>query len=240
MSEEVLASLKAEAGRVSHAGTSVWVAARLRQLIAEGLFTPGAKLPEEALRQTLAVSRNTLREAFATLHAERVVTRIPNRGVFVSRPTAEDIQEIYRVRRLLEPASLLSAPPSSAERLNIIVQNAHKAAAGGDVAAMAGANQEFHRAVVALAGSVRLNRLMEEILAEMRLVFASMTSDARFHAPYVKDNARIVELLKWGCPDEAAKLLTDYLHRAEHQLLAALHGHTPSPGNYPHSRKMTM
>lgn len=220
-SEEVLAGLRAEA-RSTHAETSSWVAAQLRQQIADGQLAPGAKLAEEALREALGVSRNTLREAFATLHAERVVTRIPNRGVFVSHPTADDIREIYRVRRLVEPASLLWSPASPTEPLAAIVREAEKAADAGDVAAMATANQEFHRALVARAGSVRLDSFMEQILAEMRLVFATMGSDPRFHAPYVADNARIVELLEAGRAPEAAELMADYLDRAERQLLAAI------------------
>ncbi|KHL02692.1 GntR family transcriptional regulator [Sinomonas humi] len=223
-SEGVLASLRAQARSTKHAETSTWVAAQLRQRIADGDLAPGAKLAEEALREALGVSRNTLREAFATLHAERVVTRIPNRGVFVSHPTADDIREIYRARRLVEPASLLWSPAGPTERLDEIVREARKAAEAGDVPAMANANQEFHRALVARAGSERLDSLMEQILAEMRLVFASMGSDPRFHAPYVEDNARIVELLEAGNASEAAELMADYLDRAEEQLLAAVRG----------------
>jgi DNA-binding GntR family transcriptional regulator len=221
-SEEVLAGLRTEARETKHAETSSWVAAQLRQRIADGQLAPGAKLAEEALREALGVSRNTLREAFATLHAERVVTRIPNRGVFVSHPTADDIREIYRVRRLVEPASLLWSPAGPIEPLAAIVREAQKAAEAGDVPAMANANQEFHRALVARAGSERLDSFMEQILAEMRLVFATMGSHPRFHAPYVEDNARIVELLEAGRPSEAAELMADYLDRAERQLLAAV------------------
>jgi DNA-binding GntR family transcriptional regulator len=220
-SEEVLTSLRTEA-RAAHAETSTWVAAQLRQRIANGQLAPGAKLAEEALREALGVSRNTLREAFATLHAERVVTRIPNRGVFVSHPTADDIREIYRVRRLVEPASLLWSPPAPTEPLAAIVREARRAADAGDVPAMANANQEFHRALISRAGSERLDGFMEQILAEMRLVFATMGSDPRFHAPYVEDNARIVELLKEGRASDAAELMADYLDRAERQLLAAI------------------
>ena len=87
---------------------------------------------------------------------------------------------------------------------------------------MAGANQEFHAGIVALTGSERLNRLMAQVLAEMRLVFRSMDEDEHFHAPYVDDNARVVELLGAGRQSDAAALLTAYLRRAEAQLLSAL------------------
>lgn len=220
--EGVLAGLRTAAGNSKHAETGQWVAAQLRQAIADGRLAPGAKLAEEELREALGVSRNTLREAFATLSTERVVTRIPNRGVFVSHPTPDDIREIYRVRRLVEPAALLWAPRQPTAELAAIVRRARAAAAARDVPAMAGANQDFHRALVASAGSERLDALMDQVLAEMRLVFATMGSDPRFHAPYVEENAKILELLEAGEKAAAAEAMSEYLDRAERQLLATL------------------
>lgn len=65
---------------------------------------------------------------------------------------------------------------------------------------------------------------MEQVLAEMRLVFAAMGRDPRFHAPYVEGNERIVELLAAGQRAEAAEYLRDYLDRAEQQLVDAVEG----------------
>lgn len=220
--DEVLADLQTEARTTKHAETGLWVAAQIRRRIEAGQLKPGSKLAEEALREALGVSRNTLREAFTALHAEHIVTRIPNRGVFVARPTAEDIREIYRVRRFLEPASVLWSGKAPVEPLKEIIGRARAAAARGDISAMAGANQDFHRALVNRAGSERLNGLMDQVLAEMRLVFYSMAADPAFHEPYVEDNARIVELLEAGDPAAAANFLAGYLNRAETQLLAAV------------------
>ncbi|MFJ3957386.1 GntR family transcriptional regulator [Arthrobacter sp. NPDC090010] len=222
-SDAVLAGLRREARGV-HAQTAQWVAAVLRQRIADGELTPGTKLPEEALREALGVSRNTLREAFATLHAERVVHRIPNRGVFVAHPTAEDVREIYRVRKLVEPAALLWASELDLEGLRAIVTRAREAMAVMDVPGMAGANQEFHRTILRGAGSGRLDVLMEQVLAEMRLVFAAMGWDPRFHAPYVEGNERIVQLLTAGDRALASEYLREYLSRAEEQLVDAVQG----------------
>jgi DNA-binding GntR family transcriptional regulator len=220
--DEVLADLQTQARTTKHAETGLWVAAQLRRRIEAGQLKPGSKLAEEALGEALGVSRNTLREAFAALHSEHIVTRIPNRGVFVAHPTAEDIREIYRVRRFLEPAAVLWSSAAPLEPLEAIVRAARAAAADGDIPAMAGANQDFHRAVVEQAGSERLNRLMDQVLAEMRLVFHSMAADPAFHEPYVEDNARIVAFLEAGERAAAADFLSAYLDRAEAQLLAAV------------------
>jgi len=220
--EAVLESLRGVAKGSTHSHTGLWVSDQLRQRIAAGDLTPGTKLSEEALGEALGVSRNTLREAFTALHAEHIVTRIPNRGVFVARPAAEDIREIYRVRRFVEPAAVLWHEAAPVDELRAVVAAAQDARARGDIAGMAGANQEFHRTLVARAGSERLDSLMKQVLAEMRLVFHSMGSDPAFHEPYVADNARVLELIAVGRNAEAAELMRDYLNRAEAQLLAAM------------------
>lgn len=211
-----------ESAEGRHAHTGTWVCAVLRERIAAGQLAPGSKLSEEALCEALGVSRNTLREAFSTLAAEHVITRIPNRGVFVSLPTADDIRELYRVRRYLEPAAIAWSSTTDFQALHGAIERAQAARDAGSVPGMAGANQDFHAAVVALAGSERLNLLMMQVLAEMRLVFHSMVANPVFHAPYVEDNARILGLLEADRRGEAAALMADYLGRAEEQLLEAL------------------
>ena len=224
---EILDDLRRTKASGLHAETGLWVAGVLREQIAAGRLAPGTKLSEETLGDALGVSRNTLREAFSTLSAERVVTRFPNRGVFVSRPTTDDIREIYRVRRYLEPAAVTWTPatelgPVRLAPLSLAVERARAARDAGSIPGMAGANQDFHATIVALAGSERLDQLMSQVLAEMRLVFHSMAENALFHAPYVDENARIVSLLAEGRQSDAATVLADYLVRAEAQLLAAV------------------
>ncbi len=211
-----------------HAHTGAWIASVLRARIAAGDLTPGSKLSEHALCATLRVSRNTLREAFTTLASESIVTRIPNRGVFVASPGAEEVREIYRVRRTIEPAAVLwgRLSPAALESMDRIVASAVAARAGHSVQGMADANQALHKAVVALTGSSSLELLMEQVLAEMRLVFHAMGSAPDFHSRYVDLNVKLVSQLRAGHRVEAASELRAYLDAAEGELL----GHLGSTG----------
>lgn len=220
--EAVLEELRQLAKGETHAHTGLWVSTQLRERISAGQLAPGTKLSEEALGEALGVSRNTLREAFTSLNAEHIIARIPNRGVFVARPSAEDVREIYRVRRYVEPAAILWQEPAPVDDLRAIVAEGQQARSRGDVAGMAAANQEFHRAVVARAGSGRLDALMAQVLAEMRLVFHAMGSDPAFHEPYLADNVRLIELMASGENAAAAEFMRQYLDRAEAQLLEAM------------------
>jgi len=185
-------------------------------------------LSEQSLSATLGVSRNTLRQAFATLAGESIVTRIPNRGVFVASPGVEEVREIYRIRRTIEPSAVLWSEPSAKDldAMEAIVRRAQAARDAGAVAEMADANQAFHEAVVGLTRSDSLRELMERVLAEMRLVFHAMASAPDFHAHYVDRNAQLVKRLRAGENEKAAAELRAYLDAAEAELLEHLTGET--------------
>lgn len=209
-------------GSAAHAHTSAWIVSVLRKRISEGKLTPGSKLSEQALSEALGVSRNTLREAFAILSAESVITRIPNRGVFVTEPTANDVREIYRVRLYLEPSAVLWATPTSAQfaEMHEIIGAARAAKEGGAVASMATANQRLHQAIVGMCGSPTLDEVMERVLAQMRLVFHAMSETPDFHSHYVERNAELVQLIGDGKREDAAAMLREYLVGAEAELLS--------------------
>lgn len=213
-------------GTAEHAHTTAWIASVLRSRIAAGELTPGSKLSEQSLSTSLGVSRNTLRQAFTILAGESIVRRIPNRGVFVASPGAEEVREIYRIRRTIEPAAVLwgELTPQILNDMEAIVQRAQAARNAGSVADMADANQALHRAVVGLTGSQTLQELMDRVLAEMRLVFHAMASAPDFHSHYVERNVELVKRLRAGEREEAAAGLRAYLDAAEAELLGHLAG----------------
>lgn len=213
-------------GAAEHAHTTAWIASRIRHGIAGGELTPGTKLSEQSLSAALGVSRNTLRQAFTALAEESIVRRIPNRGVFVASPGPEDVREIYRVRRAIEPAAVLwgEVTPQKLDAMEAVVQRAQAARDAGSVADMADANQAFHREVVGLTGSGTLGRLMDRVLAEMRLVFYAMSSAPDFHSHYVDRNVLLVRRLRAGENEKAAAELRKYLDAAEAELLGHLAG----------------
>ena len=206
----------------THAHTGAWVASVLRARIAEGQLLPGVKLSEQALAEAMGVSRNTLREAFAVLDHELIITRIPNRGVFVASPGIEGVKEIYTVRRMIEPAAVLWGPQLNVPALAAVVRDARAALAIDDIEAMADANQCFHEELVRATGSAHLQELMTRVLAQMRLVFHAMNDAPDFHSHYVQLNAGLVELLLAGRREEASVALREYLDVAEAELLTHL------------------
>ncbi len=213
--------------QVLRTSTAERVADAVREEIVEGRLRPGSRLPEQRLCTALRVSRNTVREAMSQLVAERVLVREPHRGVFVARPDRAAVRDVYRARRVIEPAAVrvgeaLDGPGVAAVRR--AVDEGRRAVADDRWHDLASANQHFHRALVALAGSPRLDQQMALLLAEMRLVFHAMPGVRDFHEPYLPRNARICDLLEAGDRDAAADAVDAYLRAAEEHLLSGYPG----------------
>lgn len=219
------ASLAAAARlRVAIPSVADRVAAELRLQLAEGLLLPGARLTESTISEELGVSRNTVREAFAELAAERLVVRHPNRGVFVASLGPGDIHDVYTVRRAIEVSAIRGGgSPERVAAVRAAVEEGRAAAAVDDEEALGNANQHFHGAIVALAESRRLNTIMGQVLAEMRLFFHKATLDAHFYRSYLDDNEEICKALEAGELDRAGDLLLAYLDRSEEKQ-SSVHG----------------
>lgn len=81
------------------------VIANLREAIVDLRFRPGERLRERDLIEMTGASRTSVREAVNHLMNEGLVTAIPNRGIFVASPTAQEVAELYEVREFLEGAA---------------------------------------------------------------------------------------------------------------------------------------
>jgi len=197
----------------------------IRQKIFDGEFLPGQRLSEAALSESLEISRNTLREVFRILTQEGLLVHAPNRGVSVATPTAAAIMDIYRVRRLIECQALAQAYPQhpARQQMRAAVEQAKACREAADWRGVGTANMAFHRAIVRLADSQRLNAMFEQMLAELRLAFGLLKDSALLHGPYIETNQRILELFEAGQLAESAALLKDYLQHSERVVLAASH-----------------
>lgn len=211
---------------------SVRIAEVLTQKITQGEFTPGERLSELTLSESLGISRNTLREVFRMLSKDGLLKHAPNRGVFVVIPSIASIIDIYRVRRLIECQALAQAYPRhpAKKKMRDAVEKSLKSRASGSWPDVGTANMAFHMAIVELADSERLNHLFGSVLAELRLAFGLLRDPEFLHAPYVDMNANILELAEAGEFARASATLNDYLIHSERIVLAVYARHMSDSG----------
>lgn len=221
----LLAALAGGQAELDRTSTAEKVAQLLRDRIVTGGLPPGQRLSEEEVSAALAVSRNTLREAFRLLGHEGLVVHQLNRGVFVRTLSGADVRDLYQLRRMLQSGALREAARSitrpALTALSDAVDRGERAAAAGDWPAVATADLQFHQASVALGRSERANQVMGQAMAELRLAFWAIRDLPGFHRPFLLRNRSLLGLLAEGDFAGAHAELDGYLTDAETVLLAA-------------------
>ncbi len=219
-----LRSVADDAALFDRSSSAERVADVLRRRITEGVLKPGTQLSEELLKEALQVSRNTLREAFRLLTHEGLLVHRMHRGVFVPDLTEDDLLDLYRLRRVLEcdvVRALDSLGPEQLEPLREDVAASEAAAQAEDWISVGTANMRFHRHLVGLAGSTRMDEITGRLLAELRLLFHVIATPRALHEPYIARNRSLLELLDAGEYARAADELNAYLLDSQAALLAA-------------------
>jgi DNA-binding GntR family transcriptional regulator len=78
---------------------------RIRRAILDGTFRPNDRLNHAELAERLKISRIPIREALRVLEGEGLVKSYPYRATVVSTMSAEEIEEAYEIRILLETSA---------------------------------------------------------------------------------------------------------------------------------------
>ncbi len=126
----------------------------IRRRIFSGALPPGSRLREAQLVAELGVSRTPIREALRRLHAEGLVTIVPNRGARVTSWSDQDLEDVFGLRLVVESYAVRRA----AERIRVAdiakletlaaAMEGHLERQQGDwVATIADLNNEFHQVI---------------------------------------------------------------------------------------------
>jgi DNA-binding GntR family transcriptional regulator len=230
-----------QSGEAAH--TRVAYAA-LRERIASGGLGPGTWLREHTVATSLGLSRTPVREALRLLAAEGVVELVHNRGARVVSWSAEDIDEAYRLRALIEGygAGLAAARADAAcvAELRSLQERYEQALDGQDPqptsapmssapmssapmssAPMSSAqcNDDFHAAVLAASGSARLPVLVAVVSSAplVRRVLHSYDDDDRRRS--VMAHRDVITAIANGDADLATSAMSSHILAARYSAL---------------------
>jgi DNA-binding GntR family transcriptional regulator len=137
----------------------------IKGAILSGKLEPGDRIVEMKLAADLGVGTTAVREALFELEAQGFVTRLTNKGTFVTELSKDDVAQILSVRRELEglAAQLLEqrATEENIALLRGIVDEMREAARQSDLQNFYRADLEFHRTIWALSGNRHLAKALD-------------------------------------------------------------------------------
>jgi DNA-binding GntR family transcriptional regulator len=195
----------------------------IRQQVLSGELPGGTFLREGELCKSFGVSRYTARTALQELAHEGIVCIAPNRGASVPNLHVVDINDIYRMRTLMEVAAA-RAVSGDTERLKpaqeavAALKSIPEDAAWGIVRDK---DLAFHQALVDAIRSPRASQMFLALLSEIRLGFVQIRPEFEDHATIARQHARILGKLKRGQTEAAVNLITRHLEDARRALVRA-------------------
>lgn len=144
--------------------------------IVEHRLAPGARLREEELAASFAVSRTVIRQALHRLAQDQVIELRPNIGAQVPQPTREEAAQVFDARRVIECeiARRLAGrlEPAQLAELRQIVDAEGRADARGDRSEAIALSGQFHRSLARLCGNPVFLRIVDGLLPATSLLMA--------------------------------------------------------------------
>jgi DNA-binding GntR family transcriptional regulator len=187
----------------------------LRDEIVRGDFVPGQYLRLEEIAARYDVSTMPVREALRDLEAEGLVTIFPHRGAIVTELSADELQDIYDIRVILEEMATRLAVPrmteaTLAELTSLLKQMENHV---GDVATAVKLNHQFHLALYAASGRrhlCELNRMLR-YRAQHYLHLFSVEVEAGQLPQTQEEHRAILEACKRGDAEQAAIIMHNHV-----------------------------
>lgn len=204
----------------------------LRERLRSGAIVPGQPLQEVQLAAALGVSRTPVREALARLASEGLLAS-DRRSFTVPALTRQDVEDIYEVRYLLEPAALRRVAPLTVDaRVRAPIDTAYAAALAAhradDADAFRQAHIDYRNAWLALVPNARLVRLIEQYADHLQHIRALTLGDAAVRTIVLRGLKRVAAALAAGDADAAAAAMLEHLHQA-HRVFVEVTGLAGEP-----------
>ncbi|MBV8922390.1 GntR family transcriptional regulator [Bradyrhizobium sp.] len=194
---------------------------RVFAAVMEHKLPPGAKLAENALCEAFEASRAQIRRVLVVLAGRSVVTLHPNRGAYVSSPSASEAREVFEARRAIERSVVLSAATAIDERtLAELRANSRAGAAAearGERSESIRLSGQFHIRLAEIAGNSVLTRYLEELVARTSLIIG-LYGSTRARTCSEAEHDTLLDALAAGDKQRAADLMEEHLHHIEEAL----------------------
>lgn len=212
--------------RIERPSLSDIVCARLEQMILSREIQPGKRINESKLSRVLGVSRAPIREACRQLERLWMVEVIPRRGTFVREIHAEEVEDLYDIRAILdEYAGRKAASKIRKKDMSLLrehLSEMESATEQNDPGNYFRANLAFHQTIFDIAGNKSLPMLYEGITKRAALFRKSSLSIPGRLAVSLQQHREIFEALSTRDAAKTAQLMKDHVVNAKQAVLDSL------------------
>jgi DNA-binding GntR family transcriptional regulator len=198
----------------------------IRKWILEGSIGLGEPLSESALAARFGYSKTPIREALLQLKKEGLVSIRPQTGSFVFDIDARGLEDLGRMREILESAALDLAMTADAARLGTdlteICARMRIAVAAGDRTGYRALDTAFHEAMFHLAGNPCLLECYRTYAARAIAFGSCLRADQHRCRSTLGEHEQIAGLIAQGDRGAAAQALVAHIRATTATFIAIL------------------
>jgi DNA-binding GntR family transcriptional regulator len=194
----------------------------LRNAILERKLLPGTKISLLALSRELGVSRTPTRLAVQRLATEGLIIMMPNQAPRVAKPSVKNIEDVFYMRSLLEPAaaSLASRFATAAElkKLETAIEQGYLAFKSRNLLDFLNNNSKIHYLIADMSRNEALTDAIKQFLDKSTIILSLFDpfysySEQEEYVSYQEDLA-ILEAIRIKDSKLAAKRMKKHILRA--------------------------
>ncbi|BBK34902.1 GntR family transcriptional regulator [Stella humosa] len=186
------------------------LAEQIRHGIITGRYRPGAALREQGLEAEYGASRGPVREALRLLELRGLTVHEPRRGFRVRSYSPEAIEQIYRLRALLERHSVESLAGRDLEPLVSALEQSNRRMRDHfrrrDLEAYLHENNVFHRLILDFGGNEPLRRPLDMLNEMAEPIRWALLAEKLTRSRSVAEHERITRFLAEGRLFDAARV----------------------------------
>jgi DNA-binding GntR family transcriptional regulator len=198
-------------------------AEELRRAILRGDLQPGTLYAVHTVAKELGVSRTPAREALIKLAAEGMIRFERNRGFIVRHAAAQDLQEIFTLRLLLEvPATSAAAQLATAADVRVLeehIESMRHEKDTDDAESFLAADRGFHRSLLLIGHNVRLAEFVDGLRNVVLMSGVSTANRSESISDILDPHVEILEHVRRRDPEAAAESMRVHLLDTGRRLL---------------------
>ena len=188
---------------------------QLRSLLVEGVITPGSKLNERELAQSLKVSRTPIREAIKRSAADGLVELIANRGAIAIQLTKEDVLNTFNVIAQLEGYSgelaAKNISDSALSELEALQYEMMASYARRDLSSYYKLNLRIHQLINQAANNPILSQLFTQVNARIESFRFRSNQDGVKWERAVQEHQEMILALKMHDSERMRKVMIQHV-----------------------------
>jgi len=191
--------------------------------IIEGKYPPDTWLKEENLAKEFNVSRTPVRENLRQLEQDGLIEIIPKRGARVFSFTADDIEEIFEIRKSLELLALdIAAPSLSINGLIEIRTMITDYRESYDSKKHAEMDANLHRYIIEASGKRRLISMLHQLYRLSQRFRELGFRDEKIIKIATEEHIKIIDALCIRDVEKTKELLKTHLQNSKTRLISKL------------------